>query len=167
MRLDTSPFWATLTRLSSTIDPKVEQYISASGINESCEGVVVELRSRVLVVDDEEPIRTFIARVLAGEGYEVALAADGPEALQIAEQQGPFDLCVIDLLMPQMNGDEVARLLRRAHPDVKVLYFTGHTDRLFRETWTLAANEEFHEKPVGVEGLLEAVTLILFGRTRR
>ena len=124
-------------------------------------------KTRVLVVDDEEPIRTFIARVLVGEGYEVTLAADGPEALEIAEREGPFDLCVVDMLMPLMNGDEVARLLRRADPDLKVLYFTGYSDRLFREALTLAANEAFLEKPVGAEGLLEAVTLLLFGRIRR
>jgi CheY-like chemotaxis protein len=124
-------------------------------------------KSRVLIVDDEPSIRTFIARSLVDAGYEVAAAADGPEALQIAEQQAPFDLCVVDLVMPLMNGAEVGRRLRRANPDVKVLYFTGYSDRLFRETTTLSANEAFLDKPVSVEGLVEAVSLLLFGRIRR
>ena len=118
---------------------------------------------RVLVVDDEESIRRFTAAALAGAGYDVALAADGPEALEIAQRQGPFDLCVVDLQMPLMTGDEVARRLRRAEPDLKVLYFTGYSDRLFKETTTLSANEAFLDKPVGVQGLLEAVSLLLFG----
>lgn len=95
------------------------------------------------------------------------MAADGPEALQLSEQEAPFDLCVVDLVMPLMNGAEVGRRLRRANPDVKVLYFTGYSDRLFRETTTLSANEAFLDKPVSVEGLVEAVSLLLFGRIRR
>jgi two-component system, cell cycle sensor histidine kinase and response regulator CckA len=126
-----------------------------------------EATSRVLVVDDEESVRTFTARALAGAGYEVTQAVDGPEALQIAQQQAPFDLCVVDLVMPMMNGDEVARLLRCADPDVKVLYFTGHSDQLFKQTTFLSANEAFLDKPVSIEGLLEAVSLLLFGHIRQ
>ena len=57
-------------------------------------------------MDDEQSVRDFAARALVGGGYEVALAANGFEALEIAERQGPFDLCLIDLRMPFMNGDE-------------------------------------------------------------
>jgi FixJ family two-component response regulator len=73
---------------------------------------------------------------------------------------------VVDLQMPLMTGDEVAQRLRRADPDLKVLYFTGHSDRLVKETTTLSANEAFLEKPVTIQGLLEAVSLLLFGHTR-
>jgi CheY-like chemotaxis protein len=122
---------------------------------------------RVLVVDDEESVQTFAQRVLVDAGYEVALAANGPEALRIARQQGPFDLFLIDLVMPLMNGSDVARFLRRGDPDAKVLYFTGHCDQLFSETQTLSVNEAFLEKPVGITGLLEGVWLLLFGRIQR
>jgi len=88
---------------------------------------------RVLVVDDEESIRTFAARGLRETGYEVAVASDGPDALTIVEQSGPFDLYLIDLLMPLMRGDELARILRQADPGVKILYFTGVSDWLFNE----------------------------------
>ena len=120
-------------------------------------------KSRILVVDDEESIRTYAERALTRAGYEVVLASDGHEALTIAATQGPFDLFVIDLLMPSMNGDEVARLLRSADPNVKVLYFTGYSEWLFKQAPTLSANEAFLEKPAGVEGLLEAVSLLLSG----
>lgn len=124
-------------------------------------------QSRILVVDDEQSVRDFAARALVGGGYEVALAAHGLEALEIAERQGPFDLCLIDLRMPLMNGDELARLLRRAEPDVKILYFTGFSDGLFKDSVTLAANEAFLDKPASIDGLLEAVSLLLFSRIRR
>jgi two-component system, cell cycle sensor histidine kinase and response regulator CckA len=123
-----------------------------------------DTKVRVLVVDDEESVRTFAKRVLVDAGYEVALAANGPEALRIGSQQGPFALFVVDLVMPLMKGSDVARFLRRADPDVKILYFTGHSDQLFSETPTLSTNEAFLEKPVSINGLLEAVSLLLFGR---
>ena len=89
---------------------------------------------RVLVVDDEAAILSFAGRVLRDAGYEVALASDGPEALRIiAEQQRAFDVFVIDVQMPHMRGDELARRIRQAQPDAKVLYFTGFSDRLFDE----------------------------------
>lgn len=121
---------------------------------------------RVLVVDDEESIRAFAARALRETGYEVAVASDGPDALTIVEHSGPFDLYLIDLLMPQMRGDELARRLRQADPSVKILYFTGFSDWLFNEKPTLCENEAFVDKPVSLKGLLEAVSLSLFGHTR-
>jgi two-component system, cell cycle sensor histidine kinase and response regulator CckA len=121
---------------------------------------------RVLVVDDEESIRTFASRALRDAGYDVAMASDGPDALAIVEQSGSFDLYIIDLMMPQMRGDEVARLLRRADPGVKILYFTGYSDSLFNEKKVLWQNEAFVDKPVSLKGLLEAASLSLFGHTR-
>jgi two-component system, response regulator YesN len=73
---------------------------------------------------------------------------------------------VVDVLMPQMRGEEFARHLRQMHPDVKVLYFTGYSDRLFQEKSTLWENEALVEKPVSTTGLLEAVSMSLFGHTQ-
>ena len=127
---------------------------------------VGERRIRVLVVDDEESILTFAERALSVAGYEVVVASDGPETLRLVDVQSrPFDLFVIDVQMPEMRGDELARQLRRRDPDVKVLYFTGYSDRLFDSRQTLWEHEAFIEKPVTVKGLLEAVALLLFGHT--
>jgi two-component system, cell cycle sensor histidine kinase and response regulator CckA len=119
---------------------------------------------RVLVVDDEMPIRAFAERVLSGAGYEVVVASDGPEALRLVDaQQRPFDLFVSDLMMPQMRGDELGRRLRQRDPDVKVLYLTGYSGLLFEARKVLWEHEAFVEEPVTVKGLLEAVSLLLFG----
>ena len=67
--------------------------------------------------------------------------------------------------MPQMRGDELGRRLRQRDPDVKVLYFTGYSDQLFEDRQTLWEHEAFIEKPVTSDGLLEAVSLLLFGHT--
>ncbi len=120
---------------------------------------------RVLVVDDEAPIRTFTARVLRDVGYVTAVAANGTDALRIAEEEAPFDLFLLDVTMPGMRGDELARRLRQDSPDAKVLYLTGFSDRLFEKRSVLWEGEAFVEKPVTPQGLREAVSLILFGHT--
>ena len=119
---------------------------------------------RVLVVDDEEPVRKFVERVLREAGYETRVAADGPEALEVAKSGPAVDILVTDLMMPQMNGDELVRRLRLEEPALKVLYLTGFSDRLFKEKSTLWQDEAFLEKPCSVKGLLQAVSLLYSGK---
>jgi two-component system cell cycle sensor histidine kinase/response regulator CckA len=117
----------------------------------------------VLVVDDEDLVRKFVERVLREAGYQTATASDGPEALEVAAKLESFDILVTDVMMPQMTGDELARRLRLTTPALKVLYLTGFSDRLFKEKVTLWADEAFLDKPCSVKGLLQAVSLLLFG----
>jgi CheY-like chemotaxis protein len=119
---------------------------------------------RVLVVDDEEPVRKFVERVLREAGYETAVAGDGTEAIEVVKGQKSFDVLVTDLMMPQMTGDELARRLRQDEPSLKVLYLTGFSDRLFKEKSILWEDEAFLEKPCSVKGLLQAVALLSSGR---
>lgn len=119
---------------------------------------------RVLVVDDEEPIRKFVERVLRDAGHETVAAADGVEAIELAQQKEGFDILVTDLVMPGISGDELARRLRQNEPKLKVLYLTGYSDRLFMEKSTLWQDEAFLEKPCSVKGLREAVALLFFGQ---
>ena len=121
-------------------------------------------RLRVLVVDDEEPVRKFVDRVLKEGGYETTMAVDGTDAVETAsKQEQPFDILVTDVMMPQMNGDELARRLRQIDPALKVLYLTGFSDKLFKEKATLWEDEAFLDKPCSVKGLLQAVSLLYFG----
>ena len=118
---------------------------------------------RVLIVDDEEPVRNFVDRVLRDAGYDTTLAAGGREALQAAEAGAPFRVVVTDVMMPEMNGDELARRLRQNDPAVKVLYLTGFADQLFKEKLTLWEGEAFLDKPCSVKGLQQAVSLLASG----
>jgi two-component system cell cycle sensor histidine kinase/response regulator CckA len=118
----------------------------------------------VLVVDDEEPVRRFVDRVLRQGNYQTTLAADGPDAIRAAAEHGPFDILVTDLMMPEMTGDELVRRLRTDDPRLKVLYLTGFSDSLFKEKVTLWQDEAYLDKPCSVQGLLQAVSLLLHGR---
>ena len=118
----------------------------------------------VMVVDDELSVRKFVERVLGEAGYTTTAASDGPEAIEIASKLEQFDMLVTDVMMPQMTGDELARRLRVGRPGLKVLYLTGFSDRLFKEKVTLWADEAFLDKPCSVKGLLQAVSLLVFGQ---
>jgi CheY-like chemotaxis protein len=118
---------------------------------------------RILIVDDEEPVRRFVERVLRAAGYQTTTTGGGTEALAVAQNPDSFDVLVTDLMMPQMTGDELARRLRQAQPKLKVLYLTGFSDRLFKEKVMLWEGEAFLEKPCSVKGLQEAVSLLCFG----
>jgi two-component system cell cycle sensor histidine kinase/response regulator CckA len=118
----------------------------------------------VLIVDDEEPVRKFVERVLREAGYQTAMAGDGPEAIEVAAKLEHLDILVTDVMMPDMMGDELGRRIRQTEPGVKVLYLTGYSDRLFKEKVTLWEDEAFLDKPCSVAGLRQAVGLLLFGR---
>ena len=120
---------------------------------------------RILVVDDEDSVRSLVERVLRDAHNDVSTAASGREALNVVETQPPFDGFVLDVMMPDMTGEELARQLRLREPDIKVLYFTGYADRLFDEKPVLGAYEAFLDKPVTVSGIREAVSLLMFGHT--
>jgi len=118
----------------------------------------------VLVVDDDESMRTFIVQVLESAGYQTASAGDGDEAIALTSKTDPFDLLVTDEMMPRMVGHQLARYMRERYLDMKVLYLTGFRDELFKAKGSLWADEAFLEKPVTPEALQQAVSQLLFGR---
>ena len=75
-----------------------------------------------------------------------------------------MDLLVTDLMMPGMNGRELAAVVRKTNPQVRVLYVTGFADTLFTGVNELGPAESFIEKPFGADGLLEATRLLMFGQ---
>ncbi len=121
----------------------------------------------VLVVDDEPPIREMARRILEGDGYRVIEATNGAEAVTLLADDRPVDLLMADLDMPELTGEEMARQLRARRPDLKILYVTGHIARLFAERPVLWEGEAFLDKPFTAEGLLEAVSLQLYGTLNR
>ena len=119
----------------------------------------------VLIVDDEEPMRRMERRILEEAGCQVLEAPDGLTAIALLENNTPLDLVVSDLEMPGLLGDEMVRRIRAKRPDLKVLFVTGHVDRLFEEQSQLWDGQAFLEKPFTGPGLLEAISLLLYGTT--
>lgn len=121
---------------------------------------------RVLVVDDETPIRRVARRFLEEGGYRVSEAASGQEAILVLADGQPVDLLLADLHMPDLRGDEMVRRIRNSRPDLKVLYLTGRIDTLM-DTRPLFESEAFLEKPFNAAGLREAVSLLLYETLQR
>jgi two-component system cell cycle sensor histidine kinase/response regulator CckA len=105
--------------------------------------------------------------VLEVAGYEVTQAASGLEAIEMLSAGAPLDLLLADLDMPNLGGEEMARRLRATRPDLKVLYVTGHIDRLMDQRPVLWDGEAYLDKPFTAQALLEAVSLILYGTLKR
>ena len=124
-----------------------------------------QLPKRILVVDDEEPVRRLTARLLTRAGYEVECACDGEDAIETFGNGGKFDLVVSDVRMPGMSGPRLVEQLRRMQTNIKVLYLTGYADQLFFERLALWEDESFLDKPFSTPGLLQSVSLIVHGRT--
>lgn len=123
-------------------------------------------RKRLLVVDDEAPILKLVTRILSTENYDITQAESGDAAAQMVArpEYAGVDLLVTDLMMPGMNGRELATIVRGKYPKVRVLYVTGFADTLFKDLTELAEGESFIEKPFGTDGLLEATRLLMFGQ---
>jgi len=116
----------------------------------------------VLVVDDEPAIRQIARRILEDGGYQVSEAEGGLEAIALLAEGHRLDLLLADLDMPGLGGDEMVRRIRATRPDLKVLYVTGHIDRLM-DSRPLWEGEAFLEKPFTSVGLREAISLLLHG----
>lgn len=80
---------------------------------------------QILVVDDEDMVRHFAARILTAEGYRVVQAADGAAALDILNGR-PVDLVVSDVVMPRLNGIQLLERLSIAHPGLPILLMSGY-----------------------------------------
>ena len=80
--------------------------------------------ARILVIDDEAPVRNMIRQTLEREGYEVADAGDGRQGMAQLRRQ-PVDLVITDILMPEQEGIETIRMLRKEFPQIKILAISG------------------------------------------
>ena len=84
---------------------------------------------KVLIVEDEELVRVFVSRALQDAGYEVLVAHDGQDALEVCEMlDSPADLVLTDVVMPRMGGPDLAERLAEMWPETPVLYMCGYLD---------------------------------------
>jgi two-component system response regulator MprA len=115
---------------------------------------------RILIVEDEEPIASFIRRGLASEGYEVDTAADGEAALAKAREARP-DLVILDLMLPGLDGLEVCRRLRTAHSSLPILILTARDSVSDRVQGLDAGSDDYMAKPFALEELFARVRALL------
>jgi len=110
------------------------------------------IRGRILIVDDEEAARKSLGQILGEDGFEVALAADGEQALRQTAETNP-DVLVTDLRMPGMDGHELLARVRQGYPDVAVIVMTAHGTIRSAVQALREGAEDYLTKPVDVEDL--------------
>lgn len=116
----------------------------------------------LLVVEDEEGVRSLVCETLKLKGYQVVEARDPAEALTLAAQHAkPIHLLLTDVVMPQMSGTELAKRLTGVHPESKVLYMSGYTDDAIVRHGVLEAGTFFLQKPFGPSTLAKKVREVL------
>jgi two-component system OmpR family response regulator len=115
---------------------------------------------RVLVVDDELNIRELVGTALRYEGFDITTAQDGRSALRAIEEQRP-DLVVLDVSMPDLDGFELTRRLRRDGVDVPIVFLTARDDTEHKVTGLRLGADDYVTKPFSLEELAERVRAVL------
>ena len=88
----------------------------------------------MLLVEDEEAVRSFASRALSTRGYKVLEAGSGVEALEVMERvEGKIDLVVSDVVMPEMDGPTLLRHLRERNPEIRIVFMSGYAEEAFRK----------------------------------
>lgn len=114
--------------------------------------------ARLLVVDDEEPVRGFLKRGLELDGHRVATADDGATALEVLTASGgAFDLVLTDIRMPMMDGIALALAAKRDWPDLVIVLMTGFADQRERARGLDAIVAEVLTKPFALADVRELV----------
>lgn len=118
-------------------------------------------RRKILVVDDEEPLRAIACEMLQYLGYETEAAASGEEAVERVGNGGAPDLVILDVIMPGIGGVEAFRQIHKVRPDVKVLIATGFAEQGTMRELTSEGASGFIQKPYMIETLSERLKALL------
>ncbi len=122
-------------------------------------------KGKILVIDDEDIVRTSCSRTLQPEGFEVSLARNGVEGLKMAGEE-MFDLVLTDLKMPDMDGIEVLRSIKEKWPKTEVIIVTGYQTVDTAVKAIKLGAYTYIEKPFTPDALILAVTEALTGRKK-
>lgn len=107
--------------------PVVQEAVEAAS-PESTPKIGAHHSGAVLIVEDEEAVRELAAEFMKSAGYKVLTASDGKEALEVVKNSGPIRVLVTDIVMPNMRGPELAKVLKASRKDLKIIYMSGYLE---------------------------------------
>ena len=114
------------------------------------------MSSKILIVDDEQFVRDLLVKILVRRGHHVVAVATADAALAALEEQR-IDLLLTDVVMPGMDGFDLLRRAKNAHPDIRVIVLTGHARSQCISDFLLFGADEYLAKPFQVHELVAAV----------
>lgn len=112
---------------------------------------------KILFIDDDEHVRQFAAAVLERNGFEVIQANDSEEAFEIWREEEPFDLLIIDIVLPGLKGTDIARTLTAEKPELKVVFISAFVDEEFLQSTEIPPGALFLGKPFSPRTLVELI----------
>jgi signal transduction histidine kinase/ActR/RegA family two-component response regulator len=143
--------------------PRVREHLDHSTI-ENAIGGSARRSETVLLVEDEEEVRTLASEFLRAAGYRVFVAQDGAEGLKIVERMGKtIDVLVTDVVMPKMSGPELVKRLNPLLPDLKIVYMSGYIEQN-EECRKLLEESLYLQKPFSRDMLLRLVSQALWNK---
>lgn len=113
--------------------------------------------TRILLVDDENSVRTFAVRALRKKGYDVVGCNSAENALETLEKDKNFQLLITDMVMPGQNGIELAKLVLEMLPDIKIILASGYSEDILKGEYTDIDNMSFIPKPFSLSDLTQKV----------
>jgi signal transduction histidine kinase/ActR/RegA family two-component response regulator len=144
-----STFQVYLPRVAGTNEPA----LAASSAGRKRTGT-----ETVLVVEDQDEVREFAVQALANRGYRVLQAADGPQALALAERHSEtIDVLLTDVVLPGMNGRELAERFKMARPGIKLIYTSGYAQDIIANRGVLPSGVAYIHKPYTVDEIANKV----------
>lgn len=135
--------------------------VPESALDDGSYGDIKKGQGNILLVEDEVELRNVNAEFLSSLGYKVTCAGSGPEALQLAANNGHIDLVISDVVMPKMNGREFADRLMQVRPSTKLLYVSGYADDVVLQTGISMQGMVFLQKPYSLRQLAGKVQSLL------
>jgi CheY-like chemotaxis protein len=127
-------------------------------------------RQTILLVEDEEMVRVLMCEVLEREGYEVLPCANPKEGIEMSKRHGGhIDLLLTDVVMPGMNGREMANRIHEILPQLLVVFMSGYTEHALTEEGQVDPKFEYLQKPFTLKMLAQKLAKVLGhveGRTR-
>jgi len=120
--------------------------------------------AKILLVEDEAPVRMFAAHALANKGYKIIEAGNGEEAMEIMNLQGKdIDIIITDVIMPDINGPSLISEIQKKHPKVKVIFISGYAEEAFSDAYGVESDNDFNflSKPFTLQQLVSKVKEVL------
>lgn len=124
--------------------------------------VISDKKRTILLVEDQEMVQDLVTEILEDEGFKIITACNGVNALEVAKShEGTIDLMLTDVIMPEMNGRDLAAKMHEDKPDLKILFMSGYTGEEMRNRGVLEPGTNFIQKPFTPDSLVEKVMEVL------
>ena len=164
VEVDSSPGEGTTFRIYLPLvdQEEIEAPVSETTTKIEPEYSVEQKQHTILLVEDQEMVQDLVTEILEDEGFKIITADNGINALEVAKNfDGSIDLMLTDVIMPEMNGRELAAKMHEKKPDLKILFMSGYTGEEMRNRGVLEPGTNFIQKPFTPDSLVEKVIEVL------